>query len=160
VFDLVNKFGDEEDQVSACFGFVLKANEDVMSELLTRLGIGKVGRSDIRRIEVETQVAYPSRERIDLRMKLPDKFIVLLESKLATSLGRDQLLRYAKVLEKEKAGYDECRLVYITQSDRRADFAREKQAILRGRLCESCSNSSVRSTARVDERQTRCSCRA
>jgi hypothetical protein len=131
VFHLVHRFGDREDQISASFGFVLQVNRSVLIALLHRLRIPieTVPRSELRDIEVQTQVSYTraedSQSRIDLEIRLPGRFIVFLESKLGnTALGVDQLKKYTSVLRTVGAAYDHVRLVLVTQ------FNRSKEAEL------------------------------
>jgi len=126
VFHLLNRFGNREDQISAGFGVVLRANPPVLLALLRLLRIPTKGlaRKDLKLTEVETQVSYTGkdeRSRIDLQVRLPGKFIVFLESKLGTTgLGKDQLGKYAAILKSERGMYDDIRLVLVTQFDRRA----------------------------------------
>jgi hypothetical protein len=128
VFHLLNRFGNQEDQISAAFGVVLQANPSVLTALLRLLGIPtrKLSKKDLRSTEVETQVSYTGKEdersRIDIQVRLPGNFIVFLESKLGTTgLGKDQLGKYAAILKSERGMYDYIRLVLVTQFDRRAE---------------------------------------
>lgn len=128
VFHLVHRFGDREDQISANFGFVLQVNVLVLVALLHRLRIPTetLPKSELRAIEVQTQVSYTGEEdsqsRIDLEIRLPGRFIVFLESKLGnTAVGTNQLNKYASILRAERASYDHIRLVLVTQFDRAAE---------------------------------------
>lgn len=125
VFRLVHRFGNQEDQISACFGVILQVNPPVLIALLRRLHIATatLAKKDLKLIEVETQVPYTGREdehsRIDLQVRLPGRFIVFLESKLGNAgLGKNQLGKYAEILKHEREIYDYIRLVLVTQFDR------------------------------------------
>jgi hypothetical protein len=55
VFDLVHHFGNEEDQISANFGFILSINrQTVLLDFLKRLDIDtrKVKKKDIKNIDL------------------------------------------------------------------------------------------------------------
>lgn len=130
VFSLVHHFGNEEDQISANFGFMLKVNEEVLGEFLKNLGIAELNRKELGTTDVETQVPFmegqDERSKIDLQIKLGDKFIVFIESKIKGSkLGPQQLRKYAKILEKERPFFNCIRLVCITQFDRKDEFEDE-----------------------------------
>lgn len=132
IFNLVNEFGDEEDQVTASFGFMLKANPLALRKLMQKLGI-ELTELNLKNVDVETQVSYPSLgSRIDLLVKLPERFVIFLESKLgSTPLGKTQLLKYARILESEKATVEFVRLVFVTQFDRRTEFEKQRGNITR-----------------------------
>ncbi len=128
VFHLLNRFGNQEDQISAGFGVVLRANPPVLLALLRLLGIPKkvLAKKDLKHTEVETQVSYTGEEdersRIDLQVRLAGRFSIFLESKLGTTaLGKDQLGKYAAILKSERGMYEYIRLVLVTQFDRRAE---------------------------------------
>ncbi len=55
VFSLVHHFGDEEDQLSANFGFILKSNEKLIPEFLKLLGlpVHTYSSKDIKSIDIE-----------------------------------------------------------------------------------------------------------
>ncbi len=124
IFDLVHHFGNEEDQVSANFGFVLQTNRKTLDAFLRRL---KIEPDKKHKIDIETQVRYGD-SIIDLVLKdigPKQAFIVFLESKIkGGKLGRKQLVKYARILNKEYAFYQKIRLVYITQFDRKSEFAK------------------------------------
>ncbi len=132
IFNLVNKFGDEEDRVTASFGFMLKANPIALQKLVQKLGI-ELTEPNLKPVEVKTQVSYSILgSRIDLLVKLPDRFVIFLESKLgSTPLGKTQLLKYARILESEKRTIESVRLVFVTQFDRRTEFEKQKGRIMR-----------------------------
>lgn len=131
VFDLVHHFGNEEDQISANFGFILNVNKNVLLEFLKLLDIPvhTLSKKDIKSIDIETQAPYTFKNKhgkIDLQIKLSDKFLIFLESKLGlTPLGKDQLKNYSVFLNNERAFYDNLRLVFITQFDRKKEYIRE-----------------------------------
>ena len=128
IFDLVHHFGNEEDQISANFGFILKINEPVLIEVLKSLKIDtkKIKRKDIQRIGIETQVPYRIKGEtniIDLRLKLDDKFLIFFESKIwGNKISRIQARKYAKLLNSEKGYFGQIRFSYITQFDQRESF--------------------------------------
>lgn len=126
VFHLVHRFGNQEDQISAGFGFILRMNPPVLLTLLRRLRIptSRLSNKDLRMIQMETQVPYTGKEeeqsRIDLQIKLSGRFVVFLESKLGnTGLGKNQLGKYAAILRGEREQYNHIRLVLVTQFDRK-----------------------------------------
>ena len=130
VFNLVHHFGNEEDQISANFGFILKTNKKVLKEFLENVGVVGLNRKELRNIDVETQVTYvesqDERSKIDLQIKSGDRFIVFIESKIRGSkLGSRQLKKYAEILKKERPFFDFIRLVGITQFDRKDEFESE-----------------------------------
>ena len=130
VFNLVHHFGNEEDQISANFGFILSINrQTVLLDFLKRLEIEtrKFKKKDIKNIDIETQIPYQvdgQRSVIDLQIKLDSRFLIFMESKLGVSkLGQDQIKRYSNILKKERPFYDMIRLVFVTQFDRKEEFA-------------------------------------
>lgn len=130
VFNLVHHFGNEEDQISANFGFILKTNKKVLKEFLESLCVTALSRRELKNTDVETQVSFveaqDERSKIDLQIKSGDKFIVFIESKIkGTGLGSKQLNKYAKILKKERPFFNSIRLVCITQFDRRDEFESE-----------------------------------
>ncbi|NVM55784.1 MAG: hypothetical protein HWN66_18940, partial [Candidatus Helarchaeota archaeon] len=138
VFDLVHRFGNEEDQISANFGFILKVNRDVLKYFLgKKLAIPMLNIKDkeLKEIDIETQIPYggkaEERSKIDLQMKLEGRFIVFLESKLGESrLPKDQLGKYGKILNDFRPFYDHLRLVLATQFDRKDEFEKEVENIM------------------------------
>lgn len=135
VFSLVHHFGNEEDQISANFGFILKINEKALVQLLKmlRIPIDKVSKKEIKNIDIETQVPYSSKDErgiIDLQIKLSNKFLIFIESKLkGGALGKNQFSTYANLLNDERAFYDDVRLVFITQFDRKEEYLDEIKRI-------------------------------
>jgi hypothetical protein len=131
IFELVHHFGNEEDQISANFGFILEVNEKALLEFLKFLDIPTDGlsRKDIRTIDIYTQVPYKIKRFkgiVDLQIRLPEKFLIILESKLGvTPLGKEQLKKYSLFIENERAFYEDLRLVYITQFDRKNEYLKE-----------------------------------
>lgn len=128
VFHLLNRFAAREDQISAAFGVILQAHPPALLALLRllRLPATTTSKKDRVRIEVETQLPYGAQEdeqsRIDLQIRLPGRFLVLLESKLGnTRLGRNQLDKYAEILQGARDTYDHVRLALVTQFDRQAE---------------------------------------
>ena len=128
IFNLVHHFGNEEDQISANFGFILKINEKALLQFLEglKLPISTLRKKEIKNIYIDAQVPYSLKEErgtIDLQIKLSNKFLIFLESKLSrTSLGKNQLQKYARFLDNERPFYDEIRLVFVTQFDRKKEF--------------------------------------
>lgn len=130
IFNLVHHFGNEEDQISANFGFILRINRKVLKKFLENLGITELTRRDLKNVDIETQVSFAEsqdeRSKIDLQIKLVEKFIVFIESKIKGSkLGSNQLGKYAKILREERPFFDSIRLVCITQFDRKDEFESE-----------------------------------
>lgn len=128
VFHLLNRFAAHEDQISAAFGVILHAHPPALLALLRLLRIptARLSSKDWKQIEVQTQVPYAGQEneqsRIDLQVRLPGRFLIILESKLGTTrLGRNQLDKYAAILQDERDSYDHVRLALVTQFDRRAE---------------------------------------
>lgn len=118
IFELVNKFSKEEDQISAAFGFILQNNLKILRKFLNTIKI-PFERKELRRVDIETQVSYDSGEsRIDLQLKVYGKFLVFIESKLYKNEVKifEQLEKYAKILEAERAEYgSNIRLVYVNK---------------------------------------------
>ncbi len=138
VFHLLNRFAAHEDQISAAFGVILQANPSVLLTLfrLLRIPSRNLHPKDWKQIDVETQVPYPGQENessgIDLQIRLPGSFLVLLESKLGTtSLGRNQLDKYAAILQDERDSYDHLRLALVTQFDRKTEAEALAKALRR-----------------------------
>lgn len=135
IFNLVHHFGNEEDQISANFGFVLNINRKALKMFLENLKIpiDKFRRNQIKDIDIETQVPYSLDKvwgKIDLQIKMIPCFLIFIESKLAgSSLGKEQLQKYAKFLNNERPFYDDVRLVFITQFDRRSEYLLKSKEI-------------------------------
>ncbi len=86
IFELINKFSNEEDQVSAAYGFILKDNAKIVQKFLNKIEIN-LKPKELKRVDIETQVSYDSGEsRIDLQLTIYDRFLVFIESKLYTSV--------------------------------------------------------------------------
>jgi hypothetical protein len=124
IFNLVHHFGNEEDQVSATFGFMMSDNKKVLLTFLENIGITNLSSKQIKNIEIETQVGYNSGEsKIDLQIKLLGEFLIFIESKIkGTSLGEGQFQKYYDILEKESPFYNQTHLILITQFDRVKEF--------------------------------------
>ena len=136
IFNLVHLFGNEEDQISANFGFILKMNEQVLLDVLKNAGIDstKLKKTEIRRIGIETQVPRQTDGEqcvIDLCIKLDSKFLIFIESKIwGNRLKEKQTKKYTRLLKEQKGNYDAIRFVYISQFDQKGDF--EKLAKIAG----------------------------
>lgn len=130
IFNLVHHFGSEEDQVSACFAFILKINEEVLREFLESIEIHIV-RKELKSIDIETQVNYKGIGIVDIRILLKGKFIVFIESKIwGRRPGREQLNKYAKVLDGIRSEYgNNVRLVLITHLNREEMFSKIEKTI-------------------------------
>jgi hypothetical protein len=148
VFHMLNRFAAHEDQISAAFGVILQANPSALLTLLRLLRIptATLRPLDWKQIDVETQVSYAGGEdeqsRIDLQIRLPGRFLVLIESKLgATRVGRNQLDKYAAILQDERDVYDHVRLALVTQFDRKTETAalaktlRRRTGLKQGEFC-------------------------
>lgn len=139
LFDLVHHFGNEEDQISANFGFILKINRAVLKYFLGKklaIPMRNIKDKELREIDIETQISYGGkageRSKIDLQMKFAGRFIVFLESKLGGSrLPKEQLGKYGKILNDFRPSYDDLRLVLVTQFDRKEEFEKEAKNIIR-----------------------------
>jgi len=118
IFELINKYSNEEDQISASFGFILKNNKKILDKFLKIIKIELKPR-ELNEVDIETQVPYEvGGSRIDLQMTVYDKFLVFLESKLYKKEEKifDQLEKYKKILDKKKTEYDNnIRLVYVNK---------------------------------------------
>jgi hypothetical protein len=118
IFELLNKFAKEEDQISAAFGFMLKNNSKILSEFLRRMKIDFTPK-DLKRIDIETQVPYDSGEsRIDLQVTLYARFLAFVESKLYKNETKifEQLEKYKEVLERKRTEYsNNVRLIYVNK---------------------------------------------
>ena len=134
IFELVHHFGNEEDQISANFGFILKINPPVLLEVLKKLiiEIKALKRNDLKRVEIETQVRYGegTRSHIDLRIKLDDKFLIFFESKIwGNKLRLGQARKYAELLSSDRDSYKHVRLVYVSQFNQREIFENLRKAV-------------------------------
>ncbi len=118
IFELINKFSNEEDQVSAAYGFILKDNAKIVQKFLNKIEIN-LKPKELKRVDIETQVSYDSGEsRIDLQLTIYDRFLVFIESKLYKS-GKaifKQLEKYKTILDIKRVEYDNnVRLVYVNK---------------------------------------------
>jgi|TARA_B100001964_G_scaffold150903_1_gene166058 hypothetical protein len=118
IFDLVNKFSKEEDQISAAFGFILSYSPKILNKFLCKLNI-RLTKKELKNVDIETQVTYESGESIiDLQLTTYDNFLIFLESKLYKNEKHIviQLRKYAKVLNSIKDQYKgKVRLVYVNK---------------------------------------------
>lgn len=120
IFELIKKFSNEEDQLSAGFGFILKNNPKLLSQFLSKLGID-LTRKDLMTVDIETQVPHDSaKSRIDLQLSIYSKFLVFLESKLSKSektiTDTEQLNKYKKILEARRLEHNnKVILVYVSK---------------------------------------------
>jgi len=123
VFSLVHHFGSEEDQVSACFAFILKINEKVLQKFLRTIGV-HVMRKELKSVDIETQVNYEGTGIIDVRILLRGRFIVFIESKIwGNPPSEQQLNKYAELLDSIRPEYGNLvRLILITHVERRERF--------------------------------------
>jgi len=117
IFNLVNKFGTAEDQLSAGFGFILKNHPKVLMALLKKLGL-PIDKKIIKITDIETQVVYESgNSRIDIQLNCPGNFLVFIESKVGAVRPNDmvnQLKKYKDILVSRRSEYPEgIRLVYV-----------------------------------------------
>lgn len=118
IFELVNKFSKEEDQISAGFGFILKTNKKVLKKFLNKIQIN-IKPKELKKVDIETQVPYNSGNSIiDLQLTIYDRFLVFVESKLYKTEQKifKQLLKYKNILEAKKSEYNNTiRLVYVNK---------------------------------------------
>lgn len=121
VFNLVHHFGNEEDQVSANFAFILRINKNFLLRFLNECLKLNVSKKDIKNIDIETQVVYSEKNSVvDIQITLGNKFFVIIESKIWNNKPqKKQLIKYAKVLKSKRVEgiYKNMRLVLITQLD-------------------------------------------
>ena len=118
IFQLVNKFSMQEDQVSAGFGFILKNNRKLLRRFMNKIQL-QLKPKELKSVDIETQVPYDSgRSRIDLQLTIYDKFLVFIESKLYKNEEKilTQLLKYKNVLTSRRTEYNgNIRLVYVNK---------------------------------------------
>lgn len=114
VFSLIH--GKQEDQLSSSFGFILKNNKQILNKFLDQINIRLSGK-ELKAVDIETQTTYNSGEsRIDLHLLVPNRFLIFLESKIVTAPKIDaQLLKYSKILNKNRGNYEGVRLVYVNK---------------------------------------------
>lgn len=130
IFNLVHHFGDEEDQVSACFAFILRINDGVLMDFLRDLGL-RIDDQELKHIEIETQVHYRNIGIVDIQISLKDKFMVFVESKIwGNRPTRQQLVKYANFLNMLKPRFvNHIRLVLTTQVERGEEFSKMSKRI-------------------------------
>lgn len=130
IFKLVHHFGDEEDQVSACFAFILRINDGVLIDVLHDLGL-RIDDQELRHVEIETQVPHKNMGIVDIQISLKYKFLVFVESKIRGNRPtRQQLVKYANSLNRLKPRFgDHIRLVLITQVERGEEFSKMAKQI-------------------------------
>ena len=118
IFELVNKFSKEEDQISAGFGFILKNNMKILHTFLNKIKVN-LKPKELKKVDIETQVTYDSgKSKIDLQLTIYDRFLVFVESKLYKREEKifEQLEKYKKILENKRAEYNNnVRLVYVNK---------------------------------------------
>lgn len=118
IFNLLNKFDKEEDQISASFGFLLKQNKKMLKNFLDKINI-TISKKELNHVDIETQATYDSGEsRIDLQLAIYGEFLVFLESKIVKNEDKiiEQLNKYAIILNALKDQYDDkVRLIYVNK---------------------------------------------
>lgn len=139
IFNLVHHFGNEEDQVSANFAFILTINKMFLLRFLRECLKLKVNDEDIKNIDIETQAVYPEEHGVvDIQITLGNRFFILIESKIWNNKPQKrQLIKYARLLKSKKVEniYKNIRLVLITQLDENSLFEDiKKDIILNGTL--------------------------
>ncbi len=123
IFRLVNRFGAEEDQVSANFAFMLGLDAPALGDFLRKCGLPP----ETKDVEVRVQVPYEGgSSRIDIEIRKRGAFLLFLESKIwGNPLHKGQLLKYAKILRARKEEYGiAVRLLVATQMDQSVRFYR------------------------------------
>jgi len=131
VFELVHHFGNEEDQVSACFGFILKVNNEVLYQFLKKT-IETINKDEIKNVQIETQVSYDGgKNKVDLQIYLENKFLIFIESKIwGNKPNFKQLKNYSDILNSKKdVDFRQIALVLITHFDVRETFKKFKRKI-------------------------------
>lgn len=118
IFNLVNKFSNKEDQISASFGFILKTNPKLLDKFLKKLSLN-LTKKELKKVDIETQATYDSGEsRIDLQLRIYNNFLIFLESKLFRNEKNiiKQLKKYSKILKGMMDEYaKKIKLVYINK---------------------------------------------
>ncbi len=117
IFELIKKFNNAEDQLSAAFGFLLAHYPKLRSAFLRKIGVS-INREILRQVDIETQVEYPrQKSRIDLQLIAQDRWFILCESKIASAQAEilaEQLKKYVQIIKENKEYYqDGQRLVVI-----------------------------------------------
>jgi len=132
IFNLVHHFGNEEDQVSANFAFILRINKNFLMKFLNEHL--KLNDKYTKNIDIETQVVYPEEKSVvDIQIALENRFFVIIESKIWNNKPqKEQLIKYAKVLKSKKVEnlYKNVRLVLITQLNENNIFEDIKDHII------------------------------
>ena len=128
IFELVNKFSKQEDQISAGFGFILKNNPQILCNFLDKIKI-KLTPKQLKKVDIETQASYDSGEsRIDLQLTIYGEFLVFVESKLYKNEEKilEQLEKYKNILEIRRTEYaNKIRLVYVNKQPMEEGIIRE-----------------------------------
>lgn len=123
VFDLIGRFGAEEDRLTASFGFLLKNDARLFRAFMAEVGVTVASPASY---DVLTQPFYAGFEednRIDLEISATFDLTCLLESKIGGNrFDEHQLERYAQLLEDRRARGDTVRLVLITHLDESERF--------------------------------------
>jgi len=123
IFDLIGRFGAEEDRLTASLGFLLKNDARLFRAFMAEVGVTVASPASY---DLLTQPFYPGFEednRIDLEISATFDLTCLVESKIGGNrFDEHQLGRYAQLLEDRRARGDAVRLVLITHLDESERF--------------------------------------
>jgi len=123
VFDLIGRFGAEEDRLTASFGFLLNNDARLFRAFMAEVGLTAASTASY---DLLTQPFYPGFEednRIDLEISATFDLTCLVESKIGGNrFDEHQLQRYTQLLEDRRARGDTVRLVLITHLDENERF--------------------------------------
>jgi hypothetical protein len=123
VFDLIGRFGTEEDRLTASFGFLLNNDARLFRAFMAEVGVTVASPASY---DLLTQPFYPGFEednRIDLEISATFDLTCLVESKIGGNrFNEHQLQRYTQLLEDRRARGDTVRLVLITHLDENERF--------------------------------------
>ncbi len=117
IFNLINKFSNNEDELSSAFGFMLSHNPKFLQAFLKNLGISKPIASMNKFIISTQKRIYNPDGVIDICIKQPGELKIYIEAKVRDNkLEKKQLRKYAENLTSfhYNKEYKEVRLVAIT----------------------------------------------
>jgi hypothetical protein len=128
IFELVGRFGAEEDRLTASFGFLLKNDQKLFGGFARSLALDLKA---VAEYDITTQTAYrlfgfeesDERNRIDLEIVRAGQVTILIESKIGgNKFSQTQLEKYARLLKDRRSRGDAIRLVLVTHLDERMRF--------------------------------------
>ena len=104
--------------------------DDFLSSFLQRLGLD-FDRTSTQGAGVRTELPLGPSGRIDIRLRLANGQIILIENKIGAQEGKDQISRYEGWLQPQEA--PPCfphRVVFLTPDGRRPETARKPQEVI------------------------------